>query len=691
MSEMAAPSVEKVTSVAGQNYRGILRQALRRRDAIMRVVSFAAEQLLSSTSASQLQLVLNRLGIAAGVDRMYLFENGAGERSEIVSDRLVEWDREGVTSQIDNRRMQHIQLHEEPYVGWSQQLGRGAAVMAHVRELPEAVQAIMAPQQVRSFLIVPIFVAQNWWGFLWFDACHEERIWPEPEIEAFRAVASLFGAAFTRSRTEQALRNSEQRYRELYAVARRRTRDLALLDQVRIALEQPMSQAELFRTVVERIADTFGYTFVSLFTRTGDMLHLQHQVGYTAPIGPVHVSEGVTGRVVRTGTSAFVTEPRLDPDFIFAMPDIESLICVPLFDQGSVIGTLNVESAAGIKLTSDEHRLLLTLGQSVSMALERTRLYAEARADEARYRQIFDVLTEGIVVVNANRQAMAWNRSALDILQITEQNLNLLLQGSLPFVTIREDGQSFTDEDGPLSSTLRDGIPQRNVVMGLQRANQSITWVLINTRPLFIEDEPRPYAVVISFADISERKKLEETLRQQALHDPLTGLYNRRYLEETLDREMRRARRTDEPLGVMMIDIDHFKQYNDRYGHAGGDVLLDAFGKFLRQQVRSEDTVCRYGGEEFTLLLPGATLEETIQRAEMIRAAVKHVQVVFDQQLLEPMTISIGVAAYPTSAADSSTLLRIADIGLYTAKDSGRDRVVVGPDARAEESGASSS
>lgn len=170
--------------------------------------------------------------------------------------------------------------------------------------------------------------------------------------------------------------------------------------------------------------------------------------------------------------------------------------------------------------------------------------------------------------------------------------------------------------------------------------------------------------------------KLRETLRQQSIRDPLTGLFNRRYLEESLERELRRAARNQYPVGAAMLDLDHFKAFNDRYGHAAGDALLREFGKFLKANVRGGDIACRYGGEEFLLLLPEATVEETRERAEQIRTAMRNLQVTHGG-VLEPVTLSAGVAVFPQHGAFHEALLRAADLALYEAKRSGRDRVVV--------------
>ncbi|MHB9075673.1 MAG: sensor domain-containing diguanylate cyclase [Desulfobaccales bacterium] len=171
--------------------------------------------------------------------------------------------------------------------------------------------------------------------------------------------------------------------------------------------------------------------------------------------------------------------------------------------------------------------------------------------------------------------------------------------------------------------------------------------------------------------------KLRETLQNQAIRDPLTGLYNRRYLEETMDRELHRARRLKTPLGVVMMDLDHFKDFNDAFGHAAGDALLSSLAHVITGGIRTEDIACRYGGEEFLLVLPGASPETTRERAENVRQAVKALQVQYQGRFLKSTTISLGIAIFPDQGHTAEEVIAAADAALYRAKQAGRDRVEI--------------
>jgi len=170
--------------------------------------------------------------------------------------------------------------------------------------------------------------------------------------------------------------------------------------------------------------------------------------------------------------------------------------------------------------------------------------------------------------------------------------------------------------------------------------------------------------------------RLREALRTQSIKDPLTGLYNRRYLEEMLEREIRRAVRAEQALGLLMLDLDHFKKFNDTYGHDAGDTVLRESGTFLAKSIRAEDIVCRFGGEEFVIILPTANLSAACARAERIRSRLRELTVLHQGQSLGMVTVSVGVAALPEHGTSPKQLLEAADAALYRAKRDGRDRVV---------------
>jgi len=171
--------------------------------------------------------------------------------------------------------------------------------------------------------------------------------------------------------------------------------------------------------------------------------------------------------------------------------------------------------------------------------------------------------------------------------------------------------------------------------------------------------------------------KLREALQQQSVRDPLTQLFNRRYLLETMDRELARAKRNQLSVGVIMIDVDHFKGFNDTYGHDAGDAVLRVFGDFLKKQMRREDIPCRYGGEEFVLVLPGMDETNLLNRCEDIRNKTKQLLIEHRDQKLGTITISLGAALFPQHGHFPDELITAADSAMYQAKKQGRDRVVL--------------
>lgn len=173
--------------------------------------------------------------------------------------------------------------------------------------------------------------------------------------------------------------------------------------------------------------------------------------------------------------------------------------------------------------------------------------------------------------------------------------------------------------------------------------------------------------------------RLRETLQHQSIRDPLTGLFNRRYLEETLQQEIARAQRNEYSIGVIMLDVDHFKQFNDTYGHDAGDFVLQTIGQVLKDNIRGSDIACRYGGEEMTLVFPETTPDEAQARAEQLRQTICQCQINYNGQVLNPLTASLGLASFPIHGATGAALIQSADAALYRAKAAGRNQVIIAP------------
>lgn len=683
-------------------------QALRRRDAILEAVSFAAERFLRAPSWQEnIQEVLERLGRATEVSRVYIFENHTGEDGSLLTSQRYEWAAPGITPQRDNPELQSFPWRAGGFARWEETLGRGELIDGHVRDFPESERAILVPQDIQSIAVVPIFLGQTWWGFIGFDACRVEREWSAVEKDALKTAADTLGAAL----------QQQQVAAELQTYARQQ----AALVKISAHLATTLDETDMCQKVVRGLHDTLGYDYVGLFLvdqTTGERV-LYASVGWRDALRNWRIppGQGVSEYALLSGQLHYTPDVTRDPRYL---PGIGTgaEVDVPIRIGEQVVGVLVVESERPCAFDQHDFSVLTAAANQTSLALQRARehqavketvkaleqrnrettllgemgnLFQACQTAEEAYtiiarsiQQLFPTEAGALYVCNASRnlvEAVAtWGEPLAPEHAFEPGECWALRRGRLHLV---EDPQSalvcrhVEATRQALSRSLCVPMMARGETLG----------VLMLRRPAAVGNgEPKPFpesrqqlAVTVAehTALVLANLKLRETLRHQAIRDPLTNLFHRRYMEETLERELNRAQRKGTPLGIMMLDIDHFKNFNDIFGHDAGDTLLRELGLFLQTHIRQEDIACRYGGEEFLLIFPEASLDDTRQRAEELRAGVKTLNVRHRGQLLGAITLSFGIAVFPKHGGVAEALLRAADRALYRAKAEGRDRVVV--------------
>jgi diguanylate cyclase (GGDEF)-like protein/PAS domain S-box-containing protein len=299
----------------------------------------------------------------------------------------------------------------------------------------------------------------------------------------------------------------------------------------------------------------------------------------------------------------------------------------------------------------------------------------QIRTSELRYRRLFEAAQDGILMLDAQTGAiMDVNPFLIKMLGYTRAEfMDKKLWEMGAFRDIEASQEAF--------EVLQKNEYIRYEDLPLRAKNGRLVDVEFVSNVYLVGGEK---VIQCNIRDITERKQAQDALlksqallREQSVRDYLTGLFNRRYMEETLERELLRAARRQLSLGIIMLDVDEFKHFNDMYGHAAGDVILRELGSLLLRHVRGEDIACRYGGDEFILIMPDATREVTRERAGLVceSAAMFHLQ--FDGNTLAPVTLSLGVAVFPENGSTSTGVLRAVDAALYRAKHNGRGRVMV--------------
>ncbi len=320
---------------------------------------------------------------------------------------------------------------------------------------------------------------------------------------------------------------------------------------------------------------------------------------------------------------------------------------------------------------------------------ERKKMAHALEQSEKRFRALIEHSTDAITLIDRHGMVVYESPSAQ------------LLTG---YIAEERNGRSgfeliHPDDLPAVKATLSDVLTHTGSINNAQfrsvKKDGTVWWT--EGTAINLLHEPAVQAIVINYRDITERKtaeqalrdandqlnvrvaeieKLQAELREQALRDPLTGLYNRRYLGDALERELSRVKREKKSMSIIVMDIDHFKRINDSYGHQAGDQFLTAIADLIARHARSSDIACRYGGEEFLLVMPGAGVRTAARRAEELRVACMQISIPHGGKKLN-VTVSLGVAAYPLHGKEAEEVVIKADKALYKSKRSGRNRVTV--------------
>ena len=333
----------------------------------------------------------------------------------------------------------------------------------------------------------------------------------------------------------------------------------------------------------------------------------------------------------------------------------------------------NERMLSQLKERSHRATLLAKMGEHLQSCMSKDEVFAAALGFGPR---IFPATRGAVAVLNSARNLVqvsgSWADCALPVPEFEPANCWALRTGHPHLVLAGDKTATCAHAAGVDHTYLCVPVQAQGEALGV------LHFQATDEAPMFDDTElsfKTTFAgqVGLSIANI----RLRDALRTQSIKDPLTGLYNRRYLDETLEREIRRAGRSDLPVSVLMLDIDHFKRFNDTHGHDAGDAVLRETSNFLSAGIRAEDFACRYGGEEFVVVLPTATVQVAQARAERLRLRLRELSVMHQGHPLERVTASIGVAEFPRHGLTAKDLLSAADAALYQAKRRGRNMVVV--------------
>ena len=679
--------------------------AISRRENMMAAISLAAEQFLKDTSwEHNVPAVLEKIGQSTNASRVQVAMNYKDEKNFIYTSLCYEWTGPGITPQINNLAYQHINFRQAGLGRWEDMLSEGHPISGNVKDLPAREQAYFKDSGSLSFVMIPIFVDVQWWGFIMLDECRGERHWTNIEMEAIHIAASIFGSAETRARTEQKLI--------------RRQHALKLLNQIVMISLQADSVSDMAKTVVGRLGELINADgcFLTLWDESNKRTiplaaYGPFEKSYSSII-PMPGELTFTESALREGHTLIIPDTRTtnyaSPRIVKTFPSI-SILVLPLKVMDKRLGSVLLSFNKVHHFQPEEIEISEQASALIALALEKFQAveHAQQRAATSEtlrkvgaevtqtleinetvnrilehLKRVIPYDTASVQVLDNNELEIIGGRGFKDLASVI--GMRFPIPGNNPNTRVIETGKPYLLPDAGMVYDEFSKPPHNHIHSWLgvplifQRRIIGLLTIDSTTPNQFSEVSQN---LVMEFANqvsvAIENSRIYKVAQHQATTDSLTGVYNRRGLYDKARVDFIKSISRSQPFTSIMIDLDHFKSINDTYGHAVGDQVLRELAKRCKSCVRDIDIVGRYGGEEFLIVLPDTSAETGLIVAERLRSAIANRPMLVGEDISLNVTASLGVAEKQNTTTSLEMVILRADQAMYIAKHKGRNRVAI--------------
>ena len=481
---------------------------------------------------------------------------------------------------------------------------------------------------------------------------------------------------------------------------------IAILYDASQAVVSTFDLDEVLARILSIAKDYFQLKYVAILlldTKT-QHLHVRSHAGYEKT-RPRKLGEGLIGTAAATKKTVHAPDVSKDPRYYPGIPSTRSELALPLLVRDELLGVLDCQSEQLNFFDPETIDLLTLFSTQASIALQNARLYSQEQRKAAQLEAINLIARQTTAVLDIDELLHKVCAFLLQAFPVDHVAVLLLEEEKLIFrahkgrlTPLLKEGTPLVDSEGICKQALRSGKPvmvndisqakgylqgfaetQSELCIPLVSFGQVVGALCLESDRLNAFDEgdvPALESVADICANAIQNAHYFEGVRRMAYVDGLTGVFNRRYFETRIAEEIERARRYSGAMSLIMIDIDHFKQLNDEFGHLMGDDVLRQMSTIFTQNVRKADVACRYGGEEFAIVVPEISAEDAFGVAHKLRKTIQNHPF---PGVPRPITISAGVASYPANGVTRDELVKAADEALYAAKQAGRNTVVPSP------------